>query len=112
LGDLDDDFERLQAQLSAAVRRLDAAEAQGRRAMQGIGVVRFNPFPDTGSNQSFVLSVLNTQGDGFVLSSLHSRQATRVFLKQVNGGRTDSAVSEEETEALRRAMGGELPGTP
>lgn len=82
------------------VNRL-ASELEG--AIQRVGVVRYNPFEDTGSNQSFVLAMLDARGDGFVLSSLHSRQATRMFLKPVSGGKADSAVSDEEAEAIRLA---------
>lgn len=72
-------------------------------AIQRVGVVRYNPFEDTGSNQSFVLAMLDARGDGFVLSSLHSRQATRMFLKPVSSGKADLAVSDEEAEAIRIA---------
>ena len=75
-------------------------------AIQRVGVVRYNPFEDTGSNQSFVLAMLDARGDGFVLSSLHARQATRMFLKAVRSGKADSAVSEEEAEAIRLAAAG------
>ena len=85
------------------VDRVNQLAAQLERAIQRVGVVRYNPFEDTGSNQSFVLAMLDARGDGFVLSSLHSRQATRVFLKPVSGGKADSAVSEEEVEAIRLA---------
>ncbi len=98
-----DRVERLGQQLAATVQRLEAAEANAQKAMQRIGVVRYNPFEDTGSNQSFVLAMLDARGDGFVLSTLHSRQATRMFLKPVSGGKADSAVSDEEAEALRLA---------
>jgi hypothetical protein len=47
--------------------------------------------------------MLDARGDGFVLSTLHSRQATRMFLKAVKAGKADSAVSAEEAEALRLA---------
>ena len=50
-----------------------------------------------------MLAFLDARGKGFLLSSLHSRQQTRVFVKPVLGGKADSAVSEEEAEALRRA---------
>lgn len=96
-------IDRLARELSALAGRLSAEEDQGRRSLQRVGVVRFNPFPDTGSNQSFALAVLDVRGDGFVLSSLHSRQATRVFLKSVSGGRSETALSEEEAEAIRIA---------
>ena len=85
------------------VGRFDTAEARGRIAIQRVGVVRYNPFADTGSNQSFALALLDARGDGFVLSSLHSRQQTRVFLKSISGGKADTALSEEEAEAIRRA---------
>ncbi len=97
-------LDQLNVQLAAIEARVGAAEAQGKHSIQSIGVVRFNPFADTGSNQSFVLALLDGRGDGFVMSSMHSRQATRVFLKAVIAGKTDSAVSEEETEAIRRAL--------
>ena len=91
------------SQLDVLVRRLEGQEAAGKRAIQRVGIVRYNPFEDTGSNQSFVLAMLDAQGDGFVLSSLHSRQQTRVFLKQLVKGKADTALSQEENEAIRRA---------
>jgi hypothetical protein len=98
-----DEFDR---QVAAVTRRLEAAEARGERSLHRIGVVRYNPFADTGSNQSFVLAALDAKGDGFVLSSLHSRQQTRVFLKAVAAGKSDSALSEEENDAIKRATEG------
>jgi hypothetical protein len=91
------------SQLDGVARRLDAEEAAGMRTIQRVGIVRYNPFEDTGSNQSFVLAMLDAQGDGFVMSSLHSRQQTRVFLKQLVKGKADTALSQEENEAIRRA---------
>jgi hypothetical protein len=79
-------------------------EASGRRAIQRVGLVRFNPFEDTGGNQSFALALTDAAGNGFVVSSLHSRTGTRVYAKAIADGRSDGALSEEETEALRRAM--------
>jgi hypothetical protein len=93
----------LSTQLDGITGRMSAAEAQGKLALQKVGVVRYNPFEDTGSNQSFALAMLDSSGNGFVLSSLHSRQQTRVFLKQVTGGKAETALSEEEAEAIRRA---------
>ena len=69
-----------------------------------IGLVRFNPFEDTGGNQSFALALLDDHGDGFIASSLHTRNLTRVYAKGVAGGRSEAALSAEEAEALRMAM--------
>ena len=85
---------------------MEAAEGAGTRMIQRVGVVRFNPFPDTGGNQSFAVAMLDARGDGVVLSSLHSRAGTRLYLKQITTGKAETALSEEETEAIRRARGG------
>jgi hypothetical protein len=65
--------------------------------------VRFNPFEDTGGNQSFTLALLDANADGIVLSSLHSRTATRVYVKAILAGRSDAQLSAEEVAALRDA---------
>jgi hypothetical protein len=91
-------------ELDELAARAAILEANGRRAFQRIGLVRFNPFEDTGGNQSFVVALLDANGDGFVLSSLHARAGTRVYAKALSGGRADAQLSNEETEALRRAM--------
>ncbi len=94
-----------------AVRDLEEVEARTavlerdlRRSFARVGLVRYNPFEDTGGNQSFALALLDAHGDGFVVSSLHSRNQTRVYAKGVKGGQSDSAVSDEEAEALRAAL--------
>jgi hypothetical protein len=79
-------------------------EAAGRRAIQRVGLVRYNPFEDTGGNQSFAIAMTDAGGTGFIVSSLHSRTGTRVYAKAVNEGRSDGALSAEETEALRLAL--------
>ncbi len=83
--------------------RTGALEVSGLRAFQRVGLVRFNPFEDTGGNQSFALALLDREGNGLVLSSLHSRTGTRVYAKPIRGGRSDAALSEEETAAIKQA---------
>lgn len=94
-------------EVAAKVRTIDKRttdlEAQGRKAVQRVGLVRFNPFEDTGSNQSFAMALLDEDGDGVIVSSLHTRQATRVYVRPVNGGVAERALSDEEKEALAQA---------
>jgi len=96
------------ATLSQAVDQLTSRagviEAVQRKAVQRTGLVRYNPFEDTGGNQSFAVALLDANGDGVVVSSLHARQNTRVYAKAVTGGRSEAALSDEEAEALRQAM--------
>src|SRR3989338_9805329 len=50
-------------------------------------LIRFNPFEDTGGDQSFVLALLDGANNGVVISSLHSRGGTRVYAKGVFGAK-------------------------
>ena len=85
--------------------RASTLEREGRKAFQHLGLVRYNPFEDTGGNQSFVVALLDADGDGFILTSLHSRQATRMYAKPVRRGKSDASLSAEEVEALGIALG-------
>jgi hypothetical protein len=101
----------VQADVVELGRRTDRLEVESRRAFQRIGLVRFNPFEDTGGNQSFALALLDAEDDGIVISSLHSRGSTRIYAKAVAAGRPEAALSDEETEALglaRDATGGRV----
>ena len=96
--------DRLNTQVQELAARLPVVERQSAAALQRVGIVRYNPFADTGGQQSFAVAMLDSRGSGFVISSLHSRQATRIYLKQVSAGRSDTALSDEESEAIKQAL--------
>ena len=98
--------DRLSTQVQDIATRLPIVERQSSAAVQRVGIVRYNPFADTGGQQSFAVALLDSRGSGFVISSLHSRQATRIYLKQVAAGKSDTPLSDEESEAIRRALAG------
>ena len=91
------------------VNRLEARtvvlERDLRTALGHVGLVRYNPFEDTGGALSFALAILDANGTGFVVSSLHARGGTRLYAKPIQAGKSDAALSEEEAEAVRRALG-------
>jgi hypothetical protein len=109
-GDLEDvlgaHLDRVHAlgrEVERLVGRTDRLESSAPRAFQRVGLVRFNPFEDTGGNQSFALALLDAGGNGWVLSSLHARSGTRVYAKAVHEGRSDGALSDEEAAAIKQA---------
>lgn len=73
--------------------------------VQNVGLVRYNPFSQTGGNQSFSLALLDEKGQGIVVTSFHSRDATRVYAKVVKDGQAeDGSFSKEEKLAVKRAL--------
>lgn len=91
-------------ELDELAARMAILEGAQRKAFQRVGLVRYNPFEETGGNQSFALGLLDAAGDGWVLSSLHARSGTRVYAKAIKAGKADAALSEEEAAAITRAM--------
>ena len=89
--------------LDEVTARTAALESVLPTAFQRVGLVRYNPFDDTGGNQSFALAMLDAKGDGWVMSSLHARTGTRFYTKAVKSGLSDTALSEEEQAAIRQA---------
>jgi hypothetical protein len=83
--------------------RMAVVESAARHHFAREALVRFNPFPDTGGNQSFALALLDESEDGVVISSLHSRTGTRIYAKAVSAGKTDTSLSAEEQMALDEA---------
>jgi hypothetical protein len=77
-------------------------------AIQRVGLVRFNPFEETGGDQSFAIALLDQHDNGVVISSLHNRTETRVYAKPIEGGRSRYPLSDEEQQALNRASGREM----
>ena len=104
-----DRVEAVDRRLTALDAEYRSLEARGRGSLQHLGIVRFNPFADTGSDQSFAIALLNDRHNGVVISSLHARSGTRVFAKPVEAGQASYALSDEEAEALRIAAEGAPP---
>ncbi len=74
-----------------------------KKSIRGLETIRFNPFPDQGSNQSFAIGLLNEENDGVVISSLYSRERMSVFAKPIKKGKSDYELTEEEKEVLKKA---------
>lgn len=73
-------------------------------SIQKVGVIRFNPFKDTGGDQSFAIALLNKDNNGLVISSLYSREGTRIYTKPIEKGESSYHLSEEEKQAIQKAI--------
>jgi cell division protein FtsL len=74
------------------------------QGIQKIGLVRFNPFGDIGGDQSFAIAFLDAYDNGLIISSLHSKEGTRVYAKPVEKGKSSYQLSDEEKKAVEEAM--------
>ena len=90
--------------IAELVIRCDTIEKDSLFHIQKIGLLRFNPFKDTGGDQSFILALLDAKDTGVVITALYSRSGTRWYAKNVvNGKGSEHDLSEDEKRALRLA---------
>jgi len=75
-----------------------------RSAVQGVGLVRFNAFSDTGSDLSFAIAMVDAEGNGIVLLSLYGRDEARVYAKPLDKQASPYPLSDEESQALKMAI--------
>lgn len=70
-----------------------------------LGLVKFNPFNETGGEHSFSLALLDGNKNGIIITSLHTRERTRLYLKEVIKAKVKIELSKEEQSALKLANG-------
>lgn len=79
----------------------DRIEKEGTFHIQKIGLLRFNPFKDTGGDQSFIVTLIDAHQTGVLLTALYSRTGTRWYVKKVVEGKgLEHELSEEEKKAV------------
>jgi hypothetical protein len=85
-------------------KRITKLEKESQFHIQKIGLVRFNPFADTGGEQSFIIALLDNTDSGIVLTSLQGRTGVRWYTKWVKDAKgVKYELSKEETEAVKKA---------
>ncbi|HEY4715150.1 MAG TPA: DUF4446 family protein [Candidatus Paceibacterota bacterium] len=97
------DLDGLQKSKNKIETDINKIEDRLRKSIRGLSTVRFNPFKDSGGNQSFAIALLNDDGDGVIISSLYSRERMSVFAKPVKSHVSEYDLTKEESEALTSA---------
>jgi len=82
----------------AGIRELD------RYHIQKVGMVRFNPFRETGGDYSFSIALLDANNTGLILTGIHTRERTRIYTKAVKLGEGEFELSDDEKKALSKAQ--------
>ncbi|MCA9381909.1 DUF4446 family protein [Candidatus Dojkabacteria bacterium] len=81
-------------------KRLDGFEKASEDYLQVINFKRFNPFQETGGDQSFLLALMDDTKSGVLITSLHSREGTRIYAKELKKGKSATNLSKEEQDFL------------
>jgi hypothetical protein len=92
--------------------RLGEAEARLDRAIAHRALVRYDAYNELSGRQSTSIALLDAQGSGIVVSSIHHRDQARVYAKQVHEGRGELELAPEEEEAVRIALSGATQPAP
>lgn len=96
-----DNLEELLDGLDGVKKRLKQLDQSNKFCFQKASLVKFNPFAELGGEQSFSLALLDEEDRGVVITSLHGRQATRVYTKLVGDDKV--RLSKEEERAIKKA---------
>ena len=100
---LDDQMANIKETQIEINKHLTKVDKRLDKSIRRIETVRFNPFLDAGSNQSFAISLLNDEGDGVVMSSLYARDRMSIFAKPIVNGKSEFELSIEEKEVLEKS---------
>ena len=104
LNDLLNHEQLTQGQLKQIGQDITGLKKDSRYFTQKLGLVRFNPFADTGGDQSFCLAFLDAQDSGIVITSLYRRSGVRWYIKTVKHGKgVEHDLSKEEEQAIKKA---------
>ena len=102
-----DDLHRAVDEVAAALARVDR-RVDG--ALSRSALIRYDAYEDTGGHQSASMAILDSARSGIVLTAIQGRDYARVYVKQLDRGRTPIALSPEEQQAVERAMASQATG--
>ena len=96
--------DRVEKQNAEIMDNINTIEKDMENCIQKVGIVRYNAFKDTGSDLSFALAFLDENNNGVVLNGIYSRDTSNVFAKNIDKGSSKYVLSNEEKQALEKAM--------
>lgn len=97
IDDLYSAVDEVAAGLSRVDRRVDGS-------VTNTAVVRYDAYEGTGGQQSASLALLDATRTGTVVTAIQGRDYARIYVKDLDRGRSSVALSPEEQEAVERAM--------
>ncbi|MEK7150758.1 MAG: DUF4446 family protein [Patescibacteria group bacterium] len=105
VGDHHRHLEKLRSESISLQKAVLSLESDFLKSVQKVGVVRFNPFADSGAggDQSFAIALLDGDNNGVALSGIYVQGRPMMYAKPIERGASRYALSKEEQEALGQA---------
>lgn len=100
LKSIGEDLKNLHSNREKTENYLGSVEERLRKSLKQVGIVRFNPFGESGSNQSFSIALLDEKGDGAVISTLYTRDNIKTYAKPIKEYKSEHNLTPEEEEAI------------
>ena len=98
--------ERVEKQNAEILNQINGLDKDLEGCIQKVGILRYSAFQDTGSDLSFTLALLDEHNNGVVFNGIYSREMSNIYAKPIENGKSKYTLSEEEQEAIRRAIEG------
>ena len=98
--------ERVEKQNADILNQINGLDKDLEGCIQKVGILRYSAFQDTGSDLSFTLALLDEHNNGVVFNGIYSREMSNIYAKPIENGKSKYTLSEEEQEAIRRAIEG------
>ena len=98
--------ERVEKQNANILNQINGLDKDLEGCIQKVGILRYSAFQDTGSDLSFTLALLDEHDDGVVFNGIYSREMSNIYAKPIENGKSKYTLSEEEQEAIKRAIDG------
>lgn len=96
-----DRVERQNAEIMNYCKNIDEDMS---KCIQKVGIVRYSAFRDTGSDLSFAVALLDDANNGVVFNGIYSMEMSNIYAKPIENGKSGYTLSDEENEAIKRAI--------
>ena len=95
-------FKKVKEDLKKTSKEVGVLKNNIQTTIQKIGITRFTPFKEIGGNQSFSIALLDKKDDGIIITSIYSKERSRMFAKPIKNGESTYKLSQEEEEAIQK----------
>jgi hypothetical protein len=86
---------------SNLVEDIKSSKIKGLEHLRSPKILRFNAFGEKGAKQSFVIGFFDSNMNGIILTSIYTRDTSRIYTKEIVGGEPQTGeLLEEESQLI------------